>query len=352
MKVTVASGAVMSGFLEIKMRSPECVRSANLLTGMCLDNHAEGRILMNHKKGQKQLQLDATNSSSSTDIKKNENGTYDSRNKLNDLTGKEWIKETVTVWRQKGLGANHPETKYEKLHPAPFSYQDIARLIRFFTKRDMLILDPFVGVGSTLKGAALEGRRGLGVELSKKWASLARKRLKEEAPDASDQVIWCMDIKDAIPKITDGSVDFIVTSPPYWSILNKTPDHKTKEVRVSNGLDLKYSDDPRDLGNISSYEGFLSSLVNIFENLADKLADGKYCAIIVGDFKHKNRYYAFHSDLSQRLNGKKLKLQGIKILYQTHKALYPYGYPFAYVPNIHHQYILLFRKAKERKKSP
>lgn len=335
-----------SGFLAIKKRSPEFVLGASLHTGMYLGNRNHGRKPMNRKKGQKQLRLGTRISSSTTDAGKKEVGNYDSRNQLNDLTGKEWIKETVTVWRQKGLGIKHPETKYEKLHPAPFSFQDVARLIRFFTKRGMLVFDPFVGVGSTLKAAALEGRRGLGIELSQKWASLARKRLEEEVPDASAQEIWCMDIRDAIPKIKDGSVDFIVTSPPYWSILNKVPDHKTKEVRVSNGLDLKYSDDPRDLGNIDSYEGFLSSLVNIFEALADKLAAGKYCAIIVSDFKHRDQYYAFHSDLYQRLNGKKLSLQGIIILYQTHKALYPYGYPFAYVPNIHHQYILLFRKAK------
>lgn len=302
---------------------------------------------MKSDKEGKQLLIDSSLNSAETEEK--DNGTYDERNRLNDLTGKEWIQETVTVWRQKGLGEKHTEAKYEKLHPAPFSFQDIARLIRLFTKRGMLVLDPFVGVGSTLKAAALEGRRGLGVELSKKWATLARKRLKDELPDSSTQKIWCMDIRDAIPKIENESVDFIVTSPPYWCILNKNPDHKTKEVRVSNGLDLKYSDDPQDLANIDSYEEFLTTLVNIFEALAEKLALGKYCAIIVGDFKHKERYYAFHSDLSQRLNGNKLVLHGITILYQTHKALYPYGYPFAYVPNIHHQYILLFRKAKRNK---
>lgn len=283
-----------------------------------------------------------------TTMQNETNGKVDSRNQMNDLTGKEWIQETTTVWRQKGLGIKHPDTKYEKLHPAPFSFQDIARLIRFFTKKGMLVVDPFVGVGSTLKAAALEGRRGLGVELSEKWATIARQRLKEEVPDHSEQRIWCMDVRKAIPRIEPETVDFIVTSPPYWSILNKKPDHKVKEARISNGLDLNYSEDIRDLGNIKSYERFISSLVEIFEELADKLLFGKYCAIIVSDFKHKDQYYAFHSDLHERLNGKKLFLQGITILHQTHKSLYPYGYPFAYVPNIHNQYILIFRKPKQK----
>jgi hypothetical protein len=37
------------------------------------------------------------------------------RNKLNDLTGKEWIPETATVGRQRGIGASHPHTQYKKV---------------------------------------------------------------------------------------------------------------------------------------------------------------------------------------------------------------------------------------------
>ena len=81
----------------------------------------------------------------------------DPRNNLNDLTAKEWIVETISVWNQRGLGAGHPDAKIEQSsHPAPFSFTDISRLIRFFTKRGQVVLDPFVGVGSTLKACALE----------------------------------------------------------------------------------------------------------------------------------------------------------------------------------------------------
>jgi DNA modification methylase len=88
------------------------------------------------------------------------------KNTLNDLTAKEWIVETVSVWIQRGLGANHADAQIEKQHPAPFSFSDVTRLIRFFTKADQVVLDPFVGVGSTLKACALEGRKGVGFELN------------------------------------------------------------------------------------------------------------------------------------------------------------------------------------------
>ena len=47
--------------------------------------------------------------------------------------------------------------------------------------------------------------------------------------------------------------------------------------------------------------------------------------------------------------GYQLTLQGVKVLAQNHKSLLPYGYPFAYVENIHHQYILIFRKDPVKK---
>ncbi|HAS8124565.1 TPA: DNA methylase, partial [Vibrio vulnificus] len=147
------------------------------------------------------------------------------------------------------------------------------------------------------------------------------------------------------------SIDFLVTSPPYWSILNKKVDHKTK-VRIEEELETSYSEDERDLGNISDYNEFLEELKRIFIDAGKKLKNNKYMAIIVSDFRHKSKFYSFHSDIIRILdeqvtnNNKKLTLQGVKVLAQNHKSLLPYGYPYAYVENIHHQYILIFRKDK------
>ena len=78
-------------------------------------------------------------------------GMVDPRNPLNDLTGKAWLPETKSYFFQKGLGADHPDAQIEKQHPAPYSFQDIEKLVLFFTKRGMTVLDPFGGVGSTAK---------------------------------------------------------------------------------------------------------------------------------------------------------------------------------------------------------
>jgi len=70
-------------------------------------------------------------------------------------------------------------------------------------------------------------------------------------------------------------------------------------------------------------------------------------AIIVSDFRDKSKYVMFHADLARSLQMYGLELKGISILYQRHKRIFPYGYPFAYVPNIHHQYILILQNIKK-----
>jgi DNA modification methylase len=278
--------------------------------------------------------------------------TVDPRNRLNALTGRQWIQETKSVWFQRGLGKDHDHAQIEREHPAPFSYQDVQRLIEFFSKPGGVVLDPFVGVGSALKAAALAGRNGIGFEIVARWAEAARRRLttEVEAPvlALTDQVVHQGDARDLVNNLDPDSIDFVVTSPPYWGILNKPADHKVRTQRVHFGLATRYSDDLSDLANIESYEDFLTELAHVFDGCLAALRPSRYMAVIVGDFRHKSRFIPYHADLirllTERPDRNAFELSGITILAQNSKPLYPYGYPFAYVSNVHHQYVLIFRK--------
>jgi DNA modification methylase len=289
---------------------------------------------------------------------KDDNGTIDSKskvhkkNRLNDLSGKDWIQETKSFFFQKGLGANSPEAKYEKLHPAPFSFTDVSKLLRFFTKRGSKVLDPFLGVGSTIKACIEMGRKGFGIELNEKWCEITKIRLKEECNYIiENKHLICDDSHNILNYFEPNSFDFIITSPPYWNILNKNKDYKAKE-RSNNGYDINYSNgNKHDLGNIESYAEFLDEIADIFLKCYEVLKHGKYMCVVVSDFRHKSEFVPYHADLiykltypASRRDQKRFSLQGIKILVQNAKKLYPYGYPYAYVENIHHQYILVFKK--------
>lgn len=276
-------------------------------------------------------------------------GEIDSRNKLNELTSREWIPETVSVWSQRGLGANHPDAQIERKHPAPFSFTDVSRLIRFFSKTGDTVLDPFVGVGSTLKACAIEGRRGIGFELNPWYVELANERLDKELSGMEEkpleQIIKTGDSRKLVNELDADSVDFVVTSPPYWNILHKE-DHKAKQERKANNLDTRYSDDRLDLGNIHDYDSFLAEVASIIGACGRPLRTNKYMAVIVSDFRDKSHFIMYHAHLADALAPYLLELRGIIILYQRHKRIFPYGYPYAYVPNIHHQYILILQNGK------
>ena len=270
-KNTLVSGNKAMQMLELSRHSFEKVVKDGLLT----------IIYENGKKYYKIGEIEAFMSTDTyTELV---NGVVDPRNSLNDLTGKDWLPETKSFFYQKGLGANHPEAQIEKLHPAPYSFQDIGHLVNFFTKRGMSVLDPFGGVGSTAKACEVNGRICTSIELSPVWHELSIKRLETEVGEGSSKKHHFIngDCCEELLKIPSESMDFMVTSPPYWGILNKQ-DQKVKKNRVANNLETKYSEDEKDLGNVANYEEFLEILVKqVFLQCARTLRYGKYngCAV-------------------------------------------------------------------------
>jgi DNA modification methylase len=274
--------------------------------------------------------------------------TFDPRNELNDLTGTEWIKLTKSVW----FSTPPPRDELKEQHPATFAESDIEQLILFFTKKQQKVLDPFVGVGSTLIAAYNTERNAVGIELIKKWVDIAKKRLDsvraqrrlDQLETPTKQEIIHGDVREVLRQLKEEEFDFIVTSPPYWKILTKKADHKTKRERLSKGLPTKYSEDNLDLGNIPKYEEFLEELKKVWAECYRVLRRGKYMCVVVTDFRHKGQYVLYHADIAKIMQDVGFKLKGMIVLVQNNKTLYPYGYPFEFVPNVHHENVMVFRK--------
>lgn len=159
-------------------------------------------------------------------------------------------------------------------------------------------------MGSTIKACVELDRKGYGVELSPKWYEIAKERLAAESNHhLGEEQLICGDSRNLKDYFKNNSFDFIVTSPPYWNILDKK-DHKANE-RVVNGHETKYSESEQDLGNIADYNAFLNELSKIFFQCYDLLKPGKYICIIISDFRHKSEFYPFHADLMNKLTDKK-----------------------------------------------
>lgn len=265
---------------------------------------------------------------------------YDPRNKLNDLTGTDWLKLTNSFWHSEKC----KEDKFAFKHPAPFLIKDIEKLILMFTKKGMRVLDPFCGIGTTLVACRNTHRKGIGIDLNEEYCKLAEERLHDLY---EDQTIICGDSLEEVGKI-DGKIDYCVTSPPYYNILkNNGQGLRAKKDGQRNGSRIgveSYSNDERDLENQESYDEFLNLFGKIMGEVFKKLEDSKYISIIISDFTVDKKEVCAQGDIVRILINIGFEFVGTTVLLQNHKPLYPFGYPYAYKINHHHQNIISFRK--------
>ena len=264
-------------------------------------------------------------------------------NKLNDLDSKTWLKFQKSWF----IHNPPPRKKGVLVHPAKFPETMAQEFIEFFTKRGGWVLDPMAGTGSSLIAALRAGRHSCGIELNPKYADIARQAVEDEriclgktAEDLTSNVICC-DAAD-IAGLELPSFDYVLTSPPYWDMLHARGAETQRKRRAADELDVFYSEDPADLGNVHDYEEFLARLVSIYTGLKPLLRPRAYLTIIVKNVKKGGRMYPLAWDLGREL-GKVYTLKDEKLWLQDNQRLAPYGLGSAWVSNTFHHYCLQFR---------
>lgn len=276
-----------------------------------------------------------------------EDGIFHTFNSLNDLSNKSWLKfqKSWFVLNPK------PRTKEVMLHPAKFPEELVESFVSFFTKRGQTVLDPMAGTGSALVASLQNGRNAVGIELLDKYFNITKERLVETKGIIESQrgshnlkVSSRLINGDAreIKKMGVTQVDYCMTSPPYWDML-RMKGFETQKDRRKKGLDVNYSEDPRDVGNISNYEEFVDTLTEIYARVHDILKPGGYLTVIVKNIKKRGRVYPLAWDLARRLSNFFL-LKDERIWCQDNVKLAPYGYGRCWVSNTVHHYCLNFRK--------
>lgn len=269
------------------------------------------------------------------------------RNRLNDLEPKSWLKF------QKSWFVHNPPPRRKELlrHPAKFPETLAQEFIEFFTKAGQVVLDPMAGTGSTLVAALRSNRHSYGVELNSSYASIARQvladeraRLGEAAAGLAAEVFNAdaARLPELALQVDIPAVDYLLTSPPYWDMLHARGAQTQRQRRSDADLDVVYSDDPNDLGNIADYPQFLERLAAIYTALQPLLRPGAYLTIIVKNVKKGGRIYPLAWDLGREL-GKVYTLKDEKLWLQDNQRLAPYGLGSAWVSNTFHHYCLQFR---------
>ena len=310
--------------------------------------------------------------------KKAQTGKLSDRNTLNDLTGREWVyalnsieltdsepgllsgeqlndlsEEQWAEYQSPLIDTFYPTSGEQshahhirKNHPSPKPPQLMKRLIEFFTKRDGWVLDPFVGVGGTLLACSMAARRGVGVELSQDYLDLYREA--SDSLNLEPQTVYRGDARrlDEVFNGANYQFDLVLTDPPYGNMLSRKRTGERKK-RTGDDSPTPFTSDGNDLGNMRAdhfYEALKSVIVQSMEFLKVK----GYVVVFCKDLQPTAEYHnLIHADVVNTLAEiPNLRFRGYKIWYDKSLKLYPFGYPYAYVSNQLHQFILIFRKEK------
>lgn len=281
---------------------------------------------------------------------------------FNGLTPAEWALLSKNVisedeFNQVWNDLSSPRNQYQLEHGAVYPVKLAERLIKMYSKEGDFVLDPFLGIGSTLIAAQSLKRHGIGIELNPKFAQIAEKWLEESRGLFSNNLhikVINDDCRNLLTHVQKDKIQVTVTSPPYADFIRKSVEdrnttHKKSVIKFENNSTVKpYSDDSRDFGNLS-YKKFLQELKLILRANYEVTKHGGYSAWVVKDYRdtrNKVPYIPFHSDLAQIGQEAGFKFHDLIIWDQTgQRRLVLLGYPTVIYTNQNCSFIVVFRKS-------
>ncbi|AGB37142.1 DNA methyltransferase [Natronococcus occultus] len=293
-------------------------------------------------------------------------GVYDERNRVNDLTGREWKYATKSVIDERYPPDVQHELRSE--HGGQKPPRLCAELIGRFSKAGETVLDPFAGVGGTLLGASFcehEGtglREAIGFERNEQWVELyadvlerenEQRRARGEAPLA-EQELRCGDCADLIEDVPDDSVDLLLTDVPYWNMdeLEQTRNEAATRESKLGAFDAAETDgadgDAPGRGETTTKAAWLEDMAAKFDRFADAVTPEGHVVVFIGDMYRDQSYEFLSAELARAIESTApLVLAANLVWYDPTKDLHVYGYPFSFVPSMVHQNVLVFRLEKQ-----
>jgi len=275
---------------------------------------------------------------------------YHRKNKLNDLPGGQWtfFLNSVINTRFPTNGVESYAHDIRKVHPSPKPPQLMRDIIEFFTKENEIVLDYFMGVGGTLIGASLCNRRAIGIDLNQKYVDTYKQAtdslgLKEQETILGDSIQLLKSGSVLKSSLKHKKVSLILIDPPYGDMLarEKTGEATKKKRDFSP---TPFTDLATDLGNMEIDEFFPIFKESIKDSMQYLKSKG-HIVIFMKDLQpSKTSPNLLHSRVIEDLaNIDGLNYLGMKIWADQGVNLYPYGYPYAFVSNQIHQYIMIFK---------
>jgi len=254
---------------------------------------------------------------------------------INCLTAKEWLKAQIGVWQFYYEGR---DIRDKKLHPATFPISLAAKVISLFTHEGELVVDPFVGSGTTLVAARDLNRNAVGFDINKDYIDLCGLRLAQLPLESSStqQIAILDDARNIAEYLEPEAVALFFTSPPYANLLNRQRKNKSRrgEERFNEqyGRIEQYSQDPRDLGTLE-LEDHQRVIADIYADLLPLLKPKGHCVINVPDMWWENERLTIHIAVVEALRSVGYELRNTIIWDRTNivNRVGIFGWPSNYI---------------------
>lgn len=203
---------------------------------------------------------------------------------LSCIEARDWMKNQIGVWQ---FSYEPRDIRDKKVHPAVFPIAMAKRVIAQFTHKGELVIDPFVGSGTTLVAAQDLERNAIGFDLKQEYVDLANTRIAAQPEDSPcRQLAICDDARNIASHIAPGTVKLAFTSPPYANILNRQRKNKSRrgDLRENEqfGKVEQYSQDPRDLGILDA-AAFEAAAAEIFRDMKSVFSEKAHVLINITD---------------------------------------------------------------------
>jgi DNA modification methylase len=253
---------------------------------------------------------------------------------INCLTAKDWIKCQLGVWQFYYEGRDiRDKTK----HPATYPIALARKCIELFSHRGELVLDPFLGSGTTLVAARDTERNAVGFDIHPDYIALTQQRLIQKSLFGETQQIPVLDDARNIPQyLSEESIACVVTSPPYANLLNRKRKNKSRrsDERKNEQYEKieQYSQRPEDLGTLD-LDAYSQAMAEIFKGILPLIRKKGHCIINVPDMWWEDQRITIHIAVVEALRSVGYELRNTIIWDRTNivNNIGIFGWPSNYI---------------------
>jgi DNA modification methylase len=260
--------------------------------------------------------------------------------KFNDIDLENWKNSEVWTDSLWVIPERDKSGKHDGFYHGNFVPQIPHQLILRYTKKNDVVLDPFVGSGTTAYEAESLGRNFIGVDIKEDLIGHIKNKLDSKknflelliGDSGSEKTL--SKIKSVLKENKKNNVQLAILHPPYADI-------------------IKFSDQTEDLSNAASLKEFLEKFAGVLSNTLSVLAKDGYLAIVIGDKYTKGQwiplgFYCMYEaqKLGLTLKSVIVKNMGGNRAKQNKEAIWRYRALSSDYYIFKHEYIFIFKYEK------